>query len=89
MECILKKQPDMGDLAEDENRDWRVTDKDHTVSREYQHLDDREKDAEVVRSILRLQNKIQMMLYFSPTLREGMKQNTLDPKPSSEKNPEE
>lgn len=81
----MKKQPDKGNHAEEGNKDLRVADKDHSVSREYQHLDDKEKDAEVVRSILRLQNKIQMMLYFSPTLREGMKQNTPDPKPSSKK----
>ncbi|HWR72685.1 MAG TPA: hypothetical protein VN604_05920, partial [Nitrospirota bacterium] len=76
----MKKQPDKNDHDGEENRDCLVTDKDRSVSREYQHLDDKEKDAEVVRSILRLQNKIQMMLYFSPTLREGMKQNTPDPK---------
>lgn len=79
----MKKQPDKGDHAEEEHKDWPVTDKGHSVSGEYQHLNDKEKDAEIVRSILRLQNKIQMMLYFSPTLRDGMKQNPLDPKPSS------
>lgn len=81
----MKKRTDKGDHAEKEGQDQRVSNKDLSASREYQDLDDREKDAEVVRSILRLQNKIQMMLYFSPTVREGMKQNALGPELSSEK----
>ncbi len=85
----MKKRSDDGDHKEEENGDRRVTDMERSVSREYQHLDDKEKDAEIVRSILRLQNKIQMMLYFSPALKEEVKQNTLDLKQSSEKNPEE
>jgi hypothetical protein len=83
----MKKRSDNGDhIVAEENRDRRVADRERSESHEYQLLDDKEKDAEVVRSILRLQNKIQMMLYFSPTLREGVKQNTPDTKPSSEKN---
>lgn len=85
----MKKRSDDDDHKEEESGDRRVTDMERSVSREYQHLDDKEKDAEIVRSILRLQNKIQMMLYFSPALKEGTKQNNLDLKQPSGKKPED
>lgn len=54
---------------------------------EYRRMDEKEKDAEIARSIIRLQNKIRNILYMTESEKARREDN--DKKSAEEKNEEE